>query len=146
MKNPKECFSLCQNQTFFILNRLAPPDYKDGSEPLLFHHDTFSRFVFVIINASKKAVTANIPVSAIPAIIEKIKNLNFRDSILLPTFQKDEHTAVKSPAYATIISSGTLKGKNPCGSTPGRCIQKQNSTFKPAKMAPAKPVPLSTEP
>lgn len=113
MKNPKECFSLCQNQTFFILNRLAPPDYKDGSEPLLFHHDTFSRFVFVIINASKKAVTANIPVSAIPAIIEKIKNLNFRDSILLPAFQKDEHTAVKSPAYTTIISSGTLKGKNP---------------------------------
>ena len=85
MKNPKECFSLCQNQTFFILNRLAPPNCEDGSEPLLFHHDTFSRFVFVIINASKKAVKANIPVSAIPAIIEKIRNLNFRDSILLPS-------------------------------------------------------------
>lgn len=113
MKNPKECFSLCQNQTFFILNKLAPPDCKDGSEPLLFHHNTFSRFVFVIINASKKAVTANIPVSSIPAIIEKIKNLNFRDSILLPAFQKDGHTEAKSPAYTTIISSGTLKGKTP---------------------------------
>ena len=113
MKNPKECFSLCQNQTFFILNRLAPPNCEDGSEPLLFHHDTFSRFVFVIINASKKAVKANIPVSAIPAIIEKIRNLNFWDSILLPSIQTDRHTEAKSPAYTTIISSGTLKGKTP---------------------------------
>lgn len=113
MKNPKECFSLCQNQTFFIPNQLALPEHKDGSEPLLFHHDTFSRFVFVIINANKKATTANIPVSAIPAIIEKIRNLNFRDSILLPSIPTDRHTEAKSPAYTTIITSGTLKGKTP---------------------------------
>ena len=113
MKNPKECFSLCQNQTFFILNQLTPPEYKDSSEPLLFHHDTFSRFVFVIIHANKKAATANIPVDAVPFLLETTKNLNFRDSILLPSLAKDGHPEPQSPAYTTIITSGTLKGKTP---------------------------------
>ena len=52
MKNPKECFSLCQNQTFFILNRLAPPNCEDGREPFLVHHETVRRVVGVRVNAS----------------------------------------------------------------------------------------------
>ena len=60
MKNPKECFTKVQNQTFIVLNELPPPECKDGSEPLTFHHETFSRFNFVIISADKKATTANI--------------------------------------------------------------------------------------
>ena len=59
MKNPKECFCLRQNQTFFVLNELTMATGDDGSEPLTFHHETFSRFKFVIINSDKKATTAN---------------------------------------------------------------------------------------
>ena len=54
MKNPKECFSIVQNQTFIVLNELTRLECKDGSKPLTFHHETFSRFNFVIISADKK--------------------------------------------------------------------------------------------
>ena len=76
LKNPKECFCLQQQQTFFVLNELTPSTCENGSEPLTFHHETFSRFRFVIINKDKKAATANIPVSEIPGIFEEIKNKN----------------------------------------------------------------------
>ena len=75
MRNPKECFSIVQNQTFFVLNELTRPECKDGSEPLTFHHETFSRFNFVIISADKKATTANIPVREIPGILERVHDL-----------------------------------------------------------------------
>ena len=55
LKNPKECFCLQQQQTFFVLNELTPSTCENGSEPLTFHHETFSRFRFVIINKDKKA-------------------------------------------------------------------------------------------
>ena len=76
MKNPKECFCLRQNQTFFVLNELTRATGDDGSEPLTFHHETFSRFKFVIINSDKKATTANIPVSELPGIFEEVRNKN----------------------------------------------------------------------
>lgn len=76
MKNPKECFCLRQNQTFFVLNELTMATGDDGSEPLTFHHETFSRFKFVIINSDKKATTANIPVSELPGIFEEVRNKN----------------------------------------------------------------------
>ena len=78
MKNPKECFSIVQNQTFIVLNELTRPECKDGSEPLTFHHETFSRFNFVIISADKKATTANIPVREIPGIFEKVHDLKMK--------------------------------------------------------------------
>ena len=68
LKNPKECFCLRQQQTFFVLNELTMPTCEDGSEPLMFHHEIFSRFKFVIINQDKKATTANVPVSEFPGI------------------------------------------------------------------------------
>ena len=54
LKNPKECFCLQQQQTFFVLNELTPSTCENGSEPLTFHHETFSRFRFVIINKDKR--------------------------------------------------------------------------------------------
>lgn len=110
MKNPKECCCIRQNQTFFILNELTRPECKDRSEPLLFHHDSFSRFIFVIINEEREAVTANVPVSAIPGIIEKIKNLNLISMMPLAPLESE---TPKSPGYTTIITSGILKGKTP---------------------------------
>lgn len=107
MKNPKEYFCLRQNQTFFALNELTMPACKDGSEPLTFHHDTFSRFKFIIINAEKKAATANIPVTAIPGIFEKMKEARLQKK------EDNNDASANSPAYTVIIASGTLRGKTP---------------------------------
>lgn len=140
LKNPKECFCLRQQQTFFVLNELTMPTCQDGSEPLMFHHETFSRFKFVIINQDKKAVTANIPVSEFPGIFEEVRNKNLLKKInssenkafgminnigrmtqkLVNKFigQSQQSTAaadinMNSPAFTLAISSGTLRGKTP---------------------------------
>ena len=110
MKNPKECFSIVQNQTFIVLIELTRPECKDGSEPLTFHHETFSRFNFVIISADKKATTANIPVREIPGIFEKVHDLKMKH---LLTARPVSEGASESPAYTTIINAGKLKGKTP---------------------------------
>ena len=81
MKNPKECVCIQKNQTFFVLNELTIPECKDGSEPLTFHHDTFSRFKFVLISKEKRPATANVPVKELPAIFQKIRNLSLRDML-----------------------------------------------------------------
>ena len=128
MRNPKECFCIRQNQTFFILNELRGPECKDGSEPLLFHHGTFSRFVFVIINEQKKAVTANLPVSAIPGIVEKVRNLNFA-GMLSQTKEK----AHSSAAYTTVITSGILKGKTPAAALTENAQENRTLLIQQAK-------------
>lgn len=110
MKNPKECVCIQKNQTFFVLNELTIPECKDGSEPLTFHHDTFSRFKFVLINKEKRPATANVPVNELPAIFQKIRNLSLRDML---SVQKQKSEPSKSPAYTTTINAGTLKGKTP---------------------------------
>ena len=134
LKNPKECVCVQTNKTFFICNELAAPEYTNGSEPLTFHHDTFSRFQFVIINEDKKAATANIGVRAIPGIIRKIQNLYLRETLYakpvgfgqssVPTVPAMPTTSApsngiaqdmpaKSLAYTTMITTGCLKGKTP---------------------------------
>ena len=139
MKNPKECFCLKQNQTFFVLNELTMAEGKDGSEPLTFHHETFSRFKFVIINQDKQPTTANIPVAEFPGIFEEIKAKNLLRKVngpenkmngmlnsigkmtqkLVKKFagQENQVSAVKvntnSPAFTLAISAGQLKGKTP---------------------------------
>lgn len=110
MKNPKECVCIQKNQTFFVLNELTIPECKDGSEPLTFHHDTFSRFKFVLISKEKRPATANVPVKELPAIFQKIRNLSLRDML---SVQKQKSEPSKSPAYTTTINAGTLKGKTP---------------------------------
>ena len=110
MKNPKECVCIQKNQTFFVLNELTIPECKDGSEPLTFHHDTFSRFKFVLISKEKRPATANVPVNELPAIFQKIRNLSLRDML---SVQKQKSEPSKSPAYTTTINAGTLKGKTP---------------------------------
>ena len=110
MKNPKECVCIQKNQTFFVLNELTIPECKDGSEPLTFHHDTFSRFKFVLISKEKRPATANVPVNELPAIFQKIRNLSLRDML---SVQKQKSEPSKSLAYTTTINAGTLKGKTP---------------------------------
>lgn len=110
MKNPKECVCIQKNQTFFVLNELTIPECKDGSEPLTFHHDTFSRFKFVLISKEKRPATANVPVNELPAIFQEIRNLSLRDML---SVQKQKSEPSKSPAYTTTINAGTLKGKTP---------------------------------
>ena len=110
MKNPKELACIQTNQTFFILNELEAPEYKDGSEPLTFHHETFSRFKFVIINQDKKATTANVSVKEIPGITRKIQNLYLKEMLSQGTAKTE---TPKSLAYTTVITTGKLKGKTP---------------------------------
>lgn len=135
MKNPSECVCIQTKQTFFVLNELEVPEYTNGNEPLIFHHNTFSRFVFVIINENKKAVTANIGVKAIPGIICRIENLYqremvaglsltqstlsqksscqssiFRDSSYVSSA---DSMVQKSLAYTTALTTGFLAGKTP---------------------------------
>lgn len=136
MKNPNECVCIQIKQTFFVLNELEVPEYTNGSEPLTFHHSTFSRFVFVIINENKKAVTANVGVRAVPGIIRRIENLYQREmvagrlSLTQSTLSQNsscqglifrdssyvssaDTMAQKSPAYTTALATGFLAGKTP---------------------------------
>lgn len=121
LKNPKECFCLKQKQTFFVLNELTPPTCEDGSEPLMFHHERFSRFNFVIINADKKVTTANVPVSVLPGLFQKIDNLYLvsqMKELNKKTSDNNKKTETaedysSSPAYTVVIASGTLRGKTP---------------------------------
>ena len=138
MKNPKECFSIVQNQTFIVLNELTRPECKEGSEPLTFHHETFSRFNFVIISADKKSTTANITVREIPGIFEKVHDLKMKH---LLTARPVSEGASESPAYTTIINAGKLKGK-----TPGRGWGKGREPVKePGTVAEAEPGRISKE-
>lgn len=89
---------------------LPPWAEKDGSEPLTFHHDTFSRFKFVLISKEKRPATANVQVKELPAIFQKIRNLSLRDML---SVHKQKSEPLKSPAYTTTINAGTLKGKTP---------------------------------
>lgn len=111
MRNPKECFCLRQNQTFFVLNELTPATGEDGNEPLMFHHNTFSRFNFVIINEQNKAATANIPVNKIPGIFKTVQAKSFARFMSPPTTNE----GLDSPAYTVHIGAGNLKGKTPAG-------------------------------
>lgn len=116
LKNPKECFCLKQKQTFFILNELTMPTGEDDDNaPLLFHHQTFSRFKFAIINENKEATTANIPVDMIPGILQKVDNLYLIDQLKPVVKQPDGNNTsdADNPAYKTVISMGTFKGKTP---------------------------------
>lgn len=113
MKNPKECFCLRQKQTFFVLNELSTPECIDGSEPLTMHHEVFSRFNFVIINADKKATSANIPVSAIPGIFQSVKDFNILSKFKNLNLSAQKEKVSENIAYTTKISAGKLKGKTP---------------------------------
>lgn len=110
LKNPKECFSLIKKKTFFVLNQLKLPDFKDGSEPLLFHHKKLSRFVFLIINEERKRAMANIPIKDMIPILEKTKILaqkQYEESL------KKQDKKEASPAYTVTIGAGRLRGKTP---------------------------------
>lgn len=131
MKNPKECFCIHQNQTFFVLNELTPATCEDGNEPLLFHHTTFSRFKFVIISADKQAATANIPVTEFPGIFEEVRSRNLIsrmnagtkralqniESSLQRIAPEGESSGItvdtSSPAFTVRITAGRLRGKTP---------------------------------
>lgn len=118
MKNPKECFSIIQNQQFFVLNELVKPTCEDGSEPLTFYQERFSLFKFVIINKDRKAATANIPVSAMPGIFKKTEcefvKEQFKNLFPKENKPKDKGFVDKSGAAFTVrMTAGKLKGKTP---------------------------------
>ena len=76
----------------------------------MFHHDTFSRFNFVLINEDKKAATANVGVKAIPGIMRKIQNLYLKEMLSERTVKGE---SAKSLLIQQPNSAGKLKGKTP---------------------------------
>lgn len=117
MKNPKECFSIVEQKTFIVNNELCVPSCEDGSEPLLFHHKTFSRFGFVIINQDKRPSTANVPVSSIPGIfyemdlaLKKMTETQAQTQTSPPSASAEGQ---QGPAYTVQIRSGMLRGQTP---------------------------------
>lgn len=121
MKNPKEYYWKNGKKTFCVMNELTQPECIDGSEPLSFHHETFSRFHFVIINEDRRAVVANIPVSEMPGIFKAINNQAIISQVskrlqAATASSGEERTAVRdSSAYTVFITAGKLKGKTPAG-------------------------------
>lgn len=117
MKNPKEYYWRNGKKTFCVMNELTQPECNDGSEPLSFHHETFSRFHFVIFNEDHRAVVANIPVSEMPGIFKKINNQTIVSQITkkLSSNEGDKSSSLDSAAYTVFITAGKLKGKTPAG-------------------------------
>lgn len=115
LRNPKEFFSIVEDKTFFVLNELSTPSCQDGSEPLTMYDSRFSRFKFAIINAEKKAATANIPALAMPGIFYKMEGAIFEDRIakMMKRFNPHSDDAGNSPAYTVQLTSGSFRGKTP---------------------------------
>lgn len=121
LKNPKELVSIVRNQTFAIQNELVKAECQDGAEPLKFYSH-FSRFPIVIINAERKATTANIPVGDIPNIVAltnfahtKDMEMAFMPKMVAPTASSggDEDLS-NNIAFTTVLTLGNgLKGKTP---------------------------------
>ncbi len=116
MKNPKEFYCAHGKNIFCAFNELTSPKCEDGSEPLMFHHETFSRFHFVLFNEANNVVTANIPVSEMPGIFSAI-NEQMLVSKISKRIQSQSNSCddvdTTSAAYNTRIASGKLKGKTP---------------------------------
>lgn len=121
MKNPKEYYWKNGKKTFCVMNELSPPTCEDGSEPLSFHHETFSRFHFVLFNEDNKAVVANIPVSEMPGIFKAINNqvitsqVSKRLQAVKAVSGEVQAVSRDSAAYVVFITAGKLKGKTPAG-------------------------------
>lgn len=113
MNNPKECFNMVEKSTFFILNQLTPAEGTDNNPPLALHHDTFSRFVFGIINESKTPATANLKVEEVPGILRKARALEERDYLASLRPVRQEPAQGLSPAYTVVMTMGKFKGKTP---------------------------------
>ena len=142
MKNPKECVCIQQKQTFFILNELTKPECKDGSEPLLFHHDTFSRFNFVLINEEKKAATANINVKEIPGIFRRIRNLELKE--MLSSGKEKGGNSQKPCLYDCHYKRKTKRQDSRCTFT-GRCTEEPRNAHQSEELAGKQPDQISKE-
>lgn len=121
LKNPKELVSIVRNQTFAIQNELVKAECQDGSEPLKFYSH-FSRFPIVIINAERKATTANIHVGDIPDMVARTNfahtkdmEMAFMPKTIAPTASANGGEDLSNNiAFTTILTLGNgLKGKTP---------------------------------
>lgn len=113
LSDPKEYFKLMKKNYFFAYNELATPACEDGSEPLTFHHETFSRFHFAIINEEKKTTIANISVSHMPGIFEEARMRYQLQYMRQEGTEGDWGEYANSPAFTVKISGGTFRGETP---------------------------------
>lgn len=113
-KNPREIAYIVEKNTFAVFDGLSEAQIENEEEPLTLHSRKFSRFSFLIINAEKKAVTANINVRDIFGLISKSKVAMQQEILQQMTSSADpKETEELSSAYTVTISSGVLKGRTP---------------------------------
>ena len=118
--NPKAVASVVRKQTFIINNELAPSKIDEG-DYLLGLYSHFSRFTICIINADKKAATANIPINDMLDIIRRSKKINnsFLEKQYAQSNNINKADQTKNginenlSCYTIKITSGKLKGKTP---------------------------------
>lgn len=113
MRNPKEFFWVNGKKTFAVMNELVSPECIDGSEPLSMHHETFSRFHFVLFNENRKAVTANIPASQMPGIFSAVETRKIAQQVATVISPTASETTSPTAAFTVSIRSGKLKGMTP---------------------------------
>lgn len=139
LKNPKELVSIVRNQTFAVQNELVKAECEDGAEPLKFYSH-FSRFPIVIINAERKATTANIAVKDIPDMVARTNfaytkelEMAYMPRTVAPTPTADGEDLSTNIAFTTVLTLGNgLKGKTPAQlvmEDPNN-VQKLNNQYK----------------
>lgn len=117
LNNPTELASVVRNQTLIVQNELSVAGEGNDENPPLMVYSGFSRFVFAIINAERKSVTANVRVNEIPGIAAA-SDYAYRmhmDSLYQPKSAEKTEGGVdtSTPAFTKRITSGTMKGKTP---------------------------------
>lgn len=113
LKNPKEFYVQHGKNIFTCFNELSIPSCEDGSEPLMFHHGTFSRFHFALFNDARQVVTANISVSEMPGIFNAVQNQIIVSGLTKRMKGEAGDNTCVSPAYTVQINAGKLRGKTP---------------------------------
>lgn len=112
--NPMELASVVRNQTLIIQNGLSlAGSGSDETHPLKVY-SSFSRFVFALINADRKSVTANIRVTDIPGILaaSEYSYKKHMDALYSSAVVPQQEQA-QSPAFTKRFTSGNMKGKTP---------------------------------
>lgn len=107
-KNPREIAYIVKNSTFAVFDGLSSANIDDGDEPLTLHSKKFSRLSFLIINAEKKATTANINIRDIFGLVERSR-FAMREELSRNLHSSDEKELPL--AYTVRFTSGRVKGR-----------------------------------
>lgn len=115
--NPTELASVVRKQTLIVQNGLAPAGAGDDLTHPLKIYSSFSRFIFTLIDAEKKSVTANLRVTEAAGLfaISRYAEKRHYDALYQqkPLAEDEKELDRSSPAFTRKFSTGKMKGKTP---------------------------------